>query len=187
MRIASVKRVPKMRVHDLSVADVQHYILKNGVVTHNTAVTYASNQIFIITKAQEKDKNGVLSGYKFTINIFKSRFVKEKSKFAFVVDYTSGIKRWSGLLEMAIEAGYVIKPKNGWYTLIDDEKNPLLEGKMFREKEMNESEFIWNTLFESTEFKSWIHQRYTLGEVPMLEEDEDGVVEEDSEDEAAEE
>lgn len=41
MKIKSVKAVGKKEVYDLSVADVEHYVLENGIVTHNTGVMYS--------------------------------------------------------------------------------------------------------------------------------------------------
>ena len=38
MRIANIKYVGKRKVFDLSVDDVEHYILENGVITHNTEI-----------------------------------------------------------------------------------------------------------------------------------------------------
>lgn len=184
--IRSLLRIitPHLTFKDLPCVMVNHVYKEIGlypkdVIPGGTAVTYASNQIFIISKAQEKDKEGNLAGYKFTINIFKSRFVKEKSKFPFTVTYASGIRKWSGLLDVAMESGHVIKPKVGWYQVMGDDGAPLLEGKLFREKDMNESDFIWETVFENTGFKKWVKERYTLGEISLLEEPDDGVLDDE--------
>ena len=48
MKIASVAPVGKKKVYDLSVEDVEHYVLENGIVTHNTGVYYSADNIFII-------------------------------------------------------------------------------------------------------------------------------------------
>jgi len=85
MKISSINKVGRRPVYDLSVSEVEHYALKNGVVTHNTGIYYSANQIFIITKAQEKTGTE-LAGFKFTINIEKSRYVREKAKLPFTVD-----------------------------------------------------------------------------------------------------
>jgi hypothetical protein len=109
MKISSIKPIGRHRVYDISVADVEHYVLKNGVVTHNTGLIYSANQAFIIGKSQEKDGTE-LAGWNFTLNVEKSRFVREKSKLTFRVLYESGIQKYSGLLDMALEAGLVQKP-----------------------------------------------------------------------------
>jgi hypothetical protein len=84
MKISSIKPIGRHRVYDISVADVEHYVLKNGVVTHNTGLIYSANQAFIIGKSQEKDGTE-LAGWNFTLNVEKSRFVREKSKLTFRV------------------------------------------------------------------------------------------------------
>jgi hypothetical protein len=162
MRIANVKKVGRKPVYDLSVSEVEHYALKNGVVTHNTGILYSSNQAFIISKSQEKVKDE-LAGWKFTINVEKSRFVKEKSKLAFTVLYGSGIQKWSGLLELAMEAGYIIKPKVGWYQLIDPDTGEVSD-KNYREAEVQNNDDFFDKLIKSVSFKRFVEKKYKLSE-----------------------
>lgn len=100
------------------------------VIPGGTAVTYSASSIFVITKAQEKGADNELEGWKFTINSFKSRYVKEKAKFPFTVLYEGGIQKYSGMLDLALESGDIIKPSNGWYQLVDKETGEVLEGKV---------------------------------------------------------
>lgn len=161
MKVKNIKKVGKHEVYDISVKDSESYVLENGVVSHNTGGIYSSNTIFIIGKAQEKEDNEI-AGYKFTINIEKSRFVREKSKFPFIVTYEKGINIWSGLLDIAIETGHVVKPKVGWYS------RPSIEGdKSWRAKDTNSSVF-WKPIFENTDFKEVCHKRYALGETALV-------------------
>ena len=172
MKIASIKRVGKKPVYDLSVREVEHYILKNGVVTHNTGVMYSSNTVFIISKAQEK--NGTdLSGWKFTINIEKSRYVKEKSKLPFMVLYDSGIQKWSSLFELAMEAGFLIKPKVGWYQTVDPTTGEVSE-KNYRQAELQKNDAFFEMLTQNADFKTFVEKKYKLSAhdlVPSIEED----------------
>jgi hypothetical protein len=160
MQIQSIKKVGKKPVYDISVKDMQHYVLKNGVVTHNTGIMYSANIVFFITKAQEKTGTEI-SGYKFTINIEKSRFVREKAKLPFIVTFKEGIDKWSGLLEIAMEANLVIKPAMGWYQKVDPETGEVMEGK-YREKDTHTASF-WETYLNSTKFHDYIEKRYMLG------------------------
>lgn len=161
MKIQSVKKIGKKPVYDITVKDVHHYTLRNGVVTHNTGGMYSSNCVFIITKAQEKEGTEI-AGYKFTINIEKSRYVKEKAKFPFVVTYKKGIDRYSGLLELALECGLVIKPKVGWYQKVDPETGEILE-KNYREKDTHNLEF-WRDILVSQKFREFCSHKYKLGD-----------------------
>jgi RecA/RadA recombinase len=79
------------------------------IISGGTGLIYSANQAFIIGKSQEKDGTE-LAGWNFTLNVEKSRFVREKSKLTFRVLYESGIQKYSGLLDMALEAGLVQKP-----------------------------------------------------------------------------
>lgn len=171
MRIQSIKKVGRKPVYDLSVKEVQHYVLKNGVVTHNTGIMYSANTVFIITKAQEKDGTD-LSGWKFTINIEKSRFVKEKSKLPFTVLYDSGIQKWSALFELAMEAGYLIKPKVGWYQLVDPETGEVSE-KNYRQADVQKNDQFFEALVKTADFKSFVENRYKLTASNVTNEDVD--------------
>jgi len=133
------------------------------VIPGGTSVTYSANQIFIITKAQEK-VGTELEGWKFTINIEKSRFVREKSKFPFTVMYDSGILPYSGLIDIASESGHVAKPKNGWFTRpgIDVDKN-------YRKKDTDNKEF-WDPILLDESFNDWIKDRYKMSASLVTEE-----------------
>ena len=142
------------------------------VMSGGTGGMYSANTVLMVGKAQEKDGKE-LAGYKFTINIEKSRFVKEKSKFPIIVTFDGGISKWSGMLEVALELGYVEKPKLGWYTrIVPDKEGVLMEDKNWRAKETNCAEF-WLPILEKTNFAKAVEKRFKLAQVQMLEKDED--------------
>jgi len=176
MKIKSIEHVGRKPVYDISVQGAEHYVLENGVVTHNTGVMYSSDMVWIIGRSQEKE-SGDLAGYKFTINIEKSRYVREKSKFPFVVKFKGGIDKWSGLMDMALESGHVIKPKNGWYTRViaDKETGEVKEDKSWRLKDTSCKEF-WGPILQETDFAEWVKTRYALGTVSLLSDDEEDEV-----------
>lgn len=139
------------------------------VIPGGTSVTYSSNSIFVITKAQEKGSDGELDGWNFTINSYKSRFVKEKSKFPFTVLYDGGIQPYSGLLDLAIESGHVVKPKNGWYALVDKKTGEV--GGNVRYKQTQTEEFL-GSLLDNKEFKEFVKNKYKLtGNIQLSEDD----------------
>ena len=94
---------------------------------------YSANQVFVITKAQDKDGKDLM-GYNFTINIEKSRFVREKSKFPFNARFDAGINKWSGLLDIATDGGFVVKPSMDgtlkWMSLTEKLKRKNIELKI---------------------------------------------------------
>ena len=170
MRIANIKYVGKRKVFDLSVDDVEHYILENGVITHNTGSYYSADNIFIIGRQQEKEGTEIV-GYNFIINVEKSRYVKEKSKIPVTVSFEGGINKFSGLLEVAIEGGFVVKPSNGWYSKVDLETGEVLKEKV-RIADTQNAKF-WTSILESDKFKQYIKQRYEVAYGSILETEEE--------------
>lgn len=154
----TVKDIPCVAINH--VYKTQEFISKT-IMSGGTGGAYSSNTIFIITKAQEKENNELV-GYRFTINIEKSRFVKEKSKFPFTVTYKKGINKWSGLLDLAITGGFVIKPKKGYYQKIDPETGELI-GTEMKENKTHSAEF-WKDILSNPKFDEFIMKTYKLGD-----------------------
>jgi hypothetical protein len=159
MKITSIKPVGKLSVYDLSVADAEHYVLENGVVTHNTGPYYSADNIFILGRQQEKD-GSELTGYNFIINVEKSRYVKEKAKIPITVSFEGGISKWSGLLEIAMESGHVVKPSNGWYSRVDMETGEV-EEKKYRLKDTDTKEF-WLPILSTKSFYKFVEESYAV-------------------------
>lgn len=164
-----MRKVGKKKVYDISVADSEHYLLENGVVSHNTGIYYSANTIFIIGRQQEKDGQEV-TGYNFVINVEKSRFSREKSKIPVTVMHDAGISKWSGLLDMALESGHVIKPSNGWYSRVNVDTGEV-EDKKFREKDTSSSEF-WSKVLKQKSFREWVKSKYQVANTSILSDEE---------------
>lgn len=160
----------KETVYDFETPS-HNYILGNGLISHNTqemfskAVVsggtggiYSSDTIFIIGKSQEKTGKDI-TGYNFTINIEKSRFVKEKSKFLIRANWDGGILKYHGFLEDAMEGGYVDKPKVGWYS-----RPCVPEDKNWREKDTTVKEW-WTPILENTDFAEYLKKKYKISHV----------------------
>lgn len=136
-------------------------MFSKDVVSGGTGQYYSADNILIIGRQQDKDGDE-LAGYNFILNVDKSRFVKEKSKIPITVSFERGISQWSGLLDLALEFGTVVKPKIGWYTrpLVPNDKN-------WRIKETNSPDF-WNPILKTTNFSEMITAKYRLGEGDMI-------------------
>ena len=166
MKITKITPIGKKKVYDLSVKDVEHYVLANGVVTHNTGIYYSSDNIWIIGRQQEKEGTEVM-GYNFIINVEKSRFVKEKSRIPVCVTWEGGISKWGGLLDVAQELGYVTKPSNGWYVQFDPSTKKELTTKKYRADETENEEF-WKEIFSRTDFAKAIETRFSVSSKAMI-------------------
>ena len=95
------------------------------------------------------------------INVEKSRYVKEKSKIPIGVSWEGGVQRFSGLLDVALAGGYVVKPSNGWYQRVDQSTGECVEPKV-RLKDTLTEEF-WSPIFEFTDFKEFVTKQYKIG------------------------
>lgn len=140
------------------------------IISGGQAVMLAANQAFIITKAQEKDGTDLI-GWNFTINIEKSRFVREKEKLKFTVNYDKGINRWSGLIDIALESGHVIKPKMGWYQKVDMDTGEIFE-KNYRLKDTNNLDF-WESILKSKSFNDFVEQKYMISYNDIIQNEDD--------------
>ena len=135
-------------------------LFPKSIVSGGTGIYYSADNIWIIGRRQVK-KGTEIQGYDFIINVEKSRFVKEKSKIPISVTWEGGIDPYSGLLDVALAGGYVTKPSNGWYQLVDKETGECL-GTKVREKDTREEAF-WADLLVDDTFKAFIRNGYQIG------------------------
>ena len=117
---------PHLTIKDIPMVVVNHTYSEIGlfpkqIVSGGTGIYYSADNIFIIGRQQEKEGTDIV-GYNFIINVEKSRFVREKSKIPVEVLFEGGISKWSGLLDVALDGGFVVKPSNGWYSIKGEEK-----------------------------------------------------------------
>lgn len=163
---------PYFTLKDIPCVAINHTIetmemFSKTVMTGGTGVMYSADSVFIIGRRQIKEKGEELQGYSFVLNSEKSRTVKEKSKFFIDVTFDGGISPFSGLLDMAMELGFVVKPKNGWYSrsFLNKETGEMCqEEKNWRAKDTNSSTF-WAPVFKHEPFRDAIKRRYKLGEI----------------------
>lgn len=140
------------------------------IVGGGTGSYYSSNDIWIIGRQQEKDSDKELTGYNFVIKVEKSRMVREGSKIPISISFNGGINRWSGLVDIALEGGYIVKPKNGWYALVNRETGEIAPHN-YRLAELEGDRDIWETMFKDTDFKTYIEGRYRMATDKIMEDD----------------
>jgi hypothetical protein len=117
MEEVKVKKVEflkeKKDVYDINVNDVHHYILKNGIITHNTmdlfpqeimkggkSLYYSASNITFLGKAKlktgEEDEHDLQSGIVVTAKAMKNRQAKPK-KVKFEISFEKGCNPYVGL------------------------------------------------------------------------------------------
>jgi RecA/RadA recombinase len=155
---------PHLSLKDIPMVVVNHTYKEIGmfpkdIVGGGTGSYYSADNIFILGRQQEKDGTE-LTGYNFIINVEKSRYVREKSKIPVSVSFDGGISKWSGLLDVALESGHVVKPSNGWYSRVNKDTGEI-EDKKFREKDTNTEEF-WSSMLVNESFKESVRKKYEI-------------------------
>ena len=134
-------------------------LFPKAVVSGGTGIYYSADNIWILGRQQDK-KGTEVQGYHFVINVEKSRFVKEKSKIPITVSWDGGVRSYSGLLDVALAGGFVVKPSNGWYAAVDMETGEI--GAKVRYDQTLEADF-WDPIFANTGFKEFVKKQYTIG------------------------
>jgi hypothetical protein len=165
---------PHLTIKDIPMVVVNHTYKEIGmfpkdIVGGGTGSYYSADNIFILGRQQEKEGTEIV-GYNFIINVEKSRYVKEKSKIPVSVSFDGGISKWSGLLDIALESGHVIKPSNGWYSKVNTETGEV-EDKKYRLKDTDSKEF-WMSIVTSKSFNEFVSKKYQIAHGDIIKDDE---------------
>ena len=161
---------PYLTMKDVPLLAINHTYQEMGlfpkaVVSGGTGIYYSADNIWILGRRQNKTGMEV-TGYDFIINVEKSRMVKEKSKIPVSVSWDGGVERNSGLLEIALAGGFVVKPNNGWYCRVDQDTGEMVEPKV-REKVTKEDEF-WEPILKTQKFKDFLIKQYQIGHKSLI-------------------
>lgn len=128
MRIKSIKKIERKPLRDITVEDVHEFILENGVVSHNSLFpttvasggsgrAYAASSTVFLSKRKEKVGTEVV-GNVIHCKMEKGRITRENSMADTVIRYDTGLDRWYGMVDFAIEAG--IWKKSGTRVEVSD-------------------------------------------------------------------
>lgn len=169
---------PKLSMKDIPLIAVNHTyktmeMYAKDVVGGGTGSYYSADTIWIIGRQQEKE-GGEVSGYNFVINVEKSRYVKEKSKIPITVSFAGGIKKWSGILDIAVEGGFLNKVNRGskgtHIQVIDPETGETV-GEEVKLSTIEDDKDFWITLMKDKKFQEYIKLRYELVSESLIEDD----------------
>ena len=165
---------PHLTIKDIPMVVVNHTYMEQGmfpkaIVSGGTGPYYSADNIFILGRQQEKEGTEIVS-YNFIINVEKSRYVKEKSKIPVSVSFDGGISKWSGLLDIALESGHVIKPSNGWYSKVNKETGEI-EDKKYRIKDTDTKDF-WMSIVTSKSFNDYVQNKYAIAHGDIIRDEE---------------
>ena len=144
---------PYLTMKNIPLLAINHTYKEIGlfpkdIVGGGTGIYYSADNIWILGRRQNK-KGTEITGY-----------VKEKSKIPISVSWDGGIERYSGLLDIALAGGYVTKPSNGWYQLVDRATGEVI-GTKVREKDTLTPEF-WRDMLADETFVDFVKQMYSI-------------------------
>ena len=156
---------PYLAMKNIPMLAINHTYKEIGlfpkdIVSGGTGIYYSADNIWIIGRRQEKQGTEIV-GYDFVINVEKSRYVKEKSKIPIGVSWEGGVQKYSGLLDVALVGGYVVKPSNGWYQRVDTTTGEVVGNKV-RTKDTLNAEF-WEPILETSDFAEFLEKTYKIG------------------------
>jgi len=160
---------PYLTMKNIPLIAINHTYKEIGlfpkdVVGGGTGIYYSADNIWILGRQQDK-KGTEIQGYHFVINVEKSRYVKEKSKIPITVSWDGGVRKYSGLLDVALAGGFVTKPSNGWYAAVDQETGEI--GNKVRYETTLEKDF-WDPIFADTNFKEFLKKQYSIGHQSLV-------------------
>lgn len=168
MEIAGVKKIPIIVINH-TYANVGGF----GAATEVSGggILYIPSTVIEITsKAKLKwDDYGVNEGFEskepigaiLTASVYKGRLSRENSKMKFAIHANYGFLRYYGLIDYAVEGGYVETTKEGhstMYTISGTEiKTP--KKKMYLPEEYP----FWEELFKTTDFGEYLNAAFSYG------------------------
>jgi recombination protein RecA len=113
--------------------------------------------ILCSSSAKDKNKDGTIRGKIITAGCKKGRSAKEMTKTKYRIMHNGGIDPFFGLLQDSIDSGVVIKPKGGYYTRPDYDK----DGKLWKEEDVYNASF-WIPLYNDETFNHFCEAKYSF-------------------------
>lgn len=164
LKIKSIEKLEgSFTVKDIRLYKTHHYILENGVISHNSGgegLKYAADTILFLSKKKVYDKAlKVYTGSELNARLYKSRHTIENLTAPTLLDYQTGMDRYYGLFEIAKKLGVAEKCGNGF---------KFADSKQFHMKDIQENpeQFYTDAVLAAIEEKVATAFRYGQG-VPM--------------------
>lgn len=171
---------PELRDKKIPCIAIGHVYQELGmfpktILSGGTGLTYSADQIFFVGKSKEKEGTDVV-GYTFTLNVEKSRHIKEGSKIRITVKYDGGIDPYTGLLEIAQATGHVVSPSKGWYSRVIKGEQ---EDRKWRAKDTSTKEFWDDLIHGDPSFDEAIGKQFKVAAISMTDKDPEQMTDEE--------
>lgn len=149
---------PRLAVKNIPMVGVNHTyetqeMYSKQIMSGGKGLEYSSDTIAFVGKRQIKEKSDKKpSGYEFVLRLNKSRYVIEGSEFPISVTYAGGINKYSGILDLALDNGFLVQA-GAWVEY---------QGTKFRRKELESSSEIMEELLNNEEFVNAVETKYKI-------------------------
>lgn len=119
--------------------------------------------------AKAKDKDGAIYGKIITASVKKGRAAKEFAKTKFLIEHSGGVNPYYGLLDDAIAAGVVFKPKAGRYARTDYDVDQTTGEvtRQWKEDELYCAKF-WIPLYTDEKFNKYVEQKFAFADEELI-------------------
>lgn len=159
-----LKSMLRTWVHDISDLNISIVVTKQvyrarqdqllqgeGAWVINDAIRYACSQIVLATRLKLKDDDskaptGKITGIRLKAEGFKTRFCEPFSSITVEVPYTTGMNAYSGMFDIAVALGIIIK-KGSWYNIKGSDQN-------YRSAEIEGSDELMNMVVQACEVET---------------------------------
>lgn len=160
---------PHLTIKGITLVAINHSyktieMYSKDQVGGGTGAIYGANDIWIISRAQEKnDATKLIEGWHFTIKIEKSRFVREGSKIPISVTYAEGILKYSGLFDQAVEFGFLVPAtgKGRAHHWVLDGQDPET-ADCWKQDVLDNNDGFWKLVLANPDFKARLRDKYQL-------------------------
>jgi len=153
-----------VKVYDFTVEGDHHYLLSNGLVSHNSYVPtkemgggsglkYAASTIIYLSKKKDKVDNEVV-GNIIHCKAYKSRLTKQDKMVDVQLNFETGLNKYYGLLDVAIKYGIFTKVST---------KIQLPDGKTAFESQINKNPEKYYTDAVLTAIEAAVKKEFCYG------------------------
>lgn len=146
---------PRVNLKNIPLFVVNHVYSEMGlypktIISGGSGVLLSANTALIMSRRKSTDKN--IEGFDFMIKAEKSRFIKEGIRFPLTIPKGGLIKKFSGLFDLALETGFIMKEGN-MYAVPE-----VPEFKKAWKVDVENSDEFWDMMFKDTKFISTIEE-----------------------------
>jgi|SaaInlLV_10m_DNA_4_1040232.scaffolds.fasta_scaffold09976_3 RecA/RadA recombinase len=139
IKIKNIKPIGLHTVYDINVPGEHHYLLENGIISHNSGFIYASSIVVAMKKLKLKEdldgnKTTTVQGIRAACKVMKTRYAKPFESVHVKIPYETGMNPYSGLVDLAEKQELLTKRGNRLVYINKETGEELLQFRKAWEK-----------------------------------------------------